>query len=479
MQRRIIGNIKGPQGAQGLQGPQGVQGLPGAKGDRGSKWFEGTGIIGTSVEEEIYIDSGVTEAKVDDCYLNVETGYVYVCRVPGSASEAKWVYVGSIRGPQPQLVNSLDSDSTTKALTAAKGKELNEKFDAIGLYPMEVRPKSEKVSYTGQLIIENESTTLSFYDDDNNVGTYEYTKAGDAVTAIINVTIGSSIGLQGSGAVIVKINSSAAAIHSYTLYDNSQVENYSETPSLWKSINANDESVRAGGTITETHDGDTYSYRDGIISRVIDGVKTLLYPITHAKATWFNKAANRTVFDTVTDLADTSEFFSTAESYVANDYVFYESALYRFKKAHTGTWNANDAEKVSLKSLKTEVMRKQGIELSEPIGTATTVEGCLKSTSDRVNKNNIGIPVYLNDSYSRNNPYVTPSDGYVTVRATIGTGGGVYEAEAYIYGNSGPANAIDLKATEDGDARTLFVKKGMKIVFESGYMRGVFFQPIE
>jgi len=89
----FIASLKGDKGDTGSQGPTGET------GERGSVWSSGTGITGTSTTETIFASSGVSSAKVNDYYLNTSTGYVYKCTAAGSATEAKWVYVGSIMGP--------------------------------------------------------------------------------------------------------------------------------------------------------------------------------------------------------------------------------------------------------------------------------------------------------------------------------------------------------------------------------------------
>lgn len=98
--RTLIGNIKGPTGAQGIQGIQGPQGATGATGVRGSQTFSGTGVTGTSTTATVFSGSGVTSALVNDLYLNTSTGNLYRCTTAGDASVAKWVYSGCIRGPQ-------------------------------------------------------------------------------------------------------------------------------------------------------------------------------------------------------------------------------------------------------------------------------------------------------------------------------------------------------------------------------------------
>ena len=153
MAKTLIGNIKGPKGDQGIQGPQGIQGIQGPKGDqgpqgekgdtgaqgpkgeqgpqgekgatgatgaqgptgatgatgakgptgaagatgqRGSRWTTGTAITGTSTTGAIFSGTGITDALVNDQYLNSETGNIYKCTKAGNASTATWAWVGNI-----------------------------------------------------------------------------------------------------------------------------------------------------------------------------------------------------------------------------------------------------------------------------------------------------------------------------------------------------------------------------------------------
>ncbi|MDE6724525.1 MAG: hypothetical protein K2J79_02875, partial [Ruminiclostridium sp.] len=102
-----VGNIKGATGAQGAKGDKGdngatgaagAKGATGATGTRGSRWTVGTAITGTSTTATVFSGSGITDALVNDMYLNTSTGYVYKCTVAGAAAAAKWVYAGSIKG---------------------------------------------------------------------------------------------------------------------------------------------------------------------------------------------------------------------------------------------------------------------------------------------------------------------------------------------------------------------------------------------
>lgn len=98
MARAFIGNFKGPKGDKGETGAQGKQGNTGATGQRGSRWTEGTAITGTSTTATVFSGTGIADALVNDVYLNTSTSNVYRCTVGGTASVAKWVFVGCIKG---------------------------------------------------------------------------------------------------------------------------------------------------------------------------------------------------------------------------------------------------------------------------------------------------------------------------------------------------------------------------------------------
>lgn len=89
---------KGATGAIGPTGPQGERGNTGAAGTRGSRWSTGTAITGTSTTATTFSGTGITDALVNDMYLNTSTGHTYRCTVAGAANAAKWVYAGSIKG---------------------------------------------------------------------------------------------------------------------------------------------------------------------------------------------------------------------------------------------------------------------------------------------------------------------------------------------------------------------------------------------
>lgn len=114
MARSLIGNFKGTKGDTGAKGDKGAKG---ATGTRGSRWSEGTKITGTSTTATIFSGSGITDALVNDVYLNTSTGNVYRCTVAGAAAAAKWVYAGNIKGPKGDTPTV--ADNMTVAFTQA------------------------------------------------------------------------------------------------------------------------------------------------------------------------------------------------------------------------------------------------------------------------------------------------------------------------------------------------------------------------
>ena len=99
----------------------------GKDGENGSKWYKGTALSGTG--------TGITgfPANKDDYYLNSTTGMVYVCTKSGAASApdaAEWEYVMTLSGgggSSVTVVDNLNSTSTTDALSANQGRNLNQK----------------------------------------------------------------------------------------------------------------------------------------------------------------------------------------------------------------------------------------------------------------------------------------------------------------------------------------------------------------
>ena len=282
---------------------------------KGNTWYVGDQITGSSTTPTAFSGSGITYAIVNDCYLNTtgaDRGNVYQCDTPGDADTALWVYVGSILGAMPEVVNNLTTNSSTKALSAAMGKKLKDLLDSCGVQPYTVTPTSGSTAFTASMVIEDFDTTFTVTDMDGNTGTYAYTNGG-GTTATVNITIGTSIGLPDNGAVIKAINSSGAKIISYALYDSDSTEIFSETPSLWDHLTADEQNIIPYSDITEGLN----TYKSGLISKIISGVRTTLYPVTHAAAVWFNQGANKTIKDIFTQLFNDTPWYGTSSTAAA------------------------------------------------------------------------------------------------------------------------------------------------------------------
>lgn len=109
----------GSQGPQGKTGPQGPAGSQGPAGQRGSRWTQGTAITGTSTTATAFPGSGITDALVNDNYLNTSTGNTYRCTAAGNAAAAKWVYTGNLKGPKGDT--GAKGDAGPKGDTGPKG----------------------------------------------------------------------------------------------------------------------------------------------------------------------------------------------------------------------------------------------------------------------------------------------------------------------------------------------------------------------
>ena len=258
----------------------------------GSKWYAGNKITGTSTTPEVF-DTDIEYALTQDLYLNTTTANVYQCALEGDDTTAKWQYVCNIKGLQPPVVNSLNSTSTTDALSANMGNVLFEKLLNSGVFTQDIIVDVSDTIYSVVLEVENKDSTITFTSEDDTA-TYSVTKSGTSETQTLNLTIESLFTESG---VVIKEISSTENIYSVTLNGSGGTEVFSITPSLWDKLNELDQQVKPGGSITDGEE----TLKEGVISKLINGVKTALYPITHAKATWFNKAKNLTVHDVIRD----------------------------------------------------------------------------------------------------------------------------------------------------------------------------------
>ena len=131
----------GEKGDKGDKGDTGNTGAKGATGTRGSRWTAGTAITGTSTTATAFSDSGITDALVNDMYLNTSTGYVYRCTTSGAASTAKWVYTGSIKGATG--AQGTNATTTSVATTSANGLMSKDMVTRLNLCTSELIQSSE------------------------------------------------------------------------------------------------------------------------------------------------------------------------------------------------------------------------------------------------------------------------------------------------------------------------------------------------
>ena len=246
----------------------------------GERIYDGTGITGTSTTATVFSDSGVQKALPGDKYINTDTGNVYKCVVGGAASSATWVWIMCIKSNQWNLIDSLTSDSAADALTARMGKKLKGMIDDINFGSTQINCDNEENVTSIEMTIENADTVLTITDSDGNIGTYSYEASGlsDTTTLTFSTT---DCGL--SGAVVVKkVESSEAVISELSLLVGTDVV-YEADLGIWENINNAADNVSVGATITDNGT----NYKTGIVSKLINGVRKTLYPITHAMAVWY------------------------------------------------------------------------------------------------------------------------------------------------------------------------------------------------
>lgn len=99
-----------------------VGNIKGATGDvgEGAVWYTGDKITGKSTTATVFSNSGITNAKVGDMYLNTTTNNTYRCTVEGAASAAKWVYVNNIKGLKGDTGDK-GEDAITMSVTSSNG----------------------------------------------------------------------------------------------------------------------------------------------------------------------------------------------------------------------------------------------------------------------------------------------------------------------------------------------------------------------
>lgn len=139
-----------------------IVGTYGATGTAGSSWYTGTGITGTSTTATIFPDSGVSNAKVDDQYLNTSTGNTYKCTVAGAASAAKWIYTGNIKGVQGDT-GAAGADAITVSVTSSNGTVFKNNSGSTVLTAHVYKAGAEKTVNASTGVVADSLGTIKWY----------------------------------------------------------------------------------------------------------------------------------------------------------------------------------------------------------------------------------------------------------------------------------------------------------------------------
>lgn len=331
---------------------------------RGNMIYSGGAVTGSSAAGVIFDATGIEKAYAGDIYINLDAsgqynGCIYECIKPGAPDAATWSYKGSIRGPKVPTVNNLKSTSTEDALAAYQGKRIMDMMIEAGVFGKTVIVDCDLTAYGVKMTIDNVDSTFKITVDGKEY-TYNYTASGTVDKTTVSVVLGENIGMQKSGGVVSKITSSNAYIYSYKLTDSSMVEIYSKNTELWTVINELAQSHEVTGTVIDGEE----TLAMGPIHKFINGIKRMFYPITHAKAVWFNKTENKTVYDVVEELMNknsagvVSDEYDPVMIYGAGEYCIHENTLMKCTGSTTGTFDPAKWEACTVASELSEQNKK-------------------------------------------------------------------------------------------------------------------------
>lgn len=139
------------KGAKGDKGDKGDKGATGSKGADGSKWHNGYHCSGTSTSGTVFPNTGISNARVYDMYINTkpgsaDLGNIYVCSASGEASVAQWKYCGNIRGAQG--LQGLQGVQGPKGDKGDKGEDYTEVLITTKVSSGKLALTSDKYQYT-------------------------------------------------------------------------------------------------------------------------------------------------------------------------------------------------------------------------------------------------------------------------------------------------------------------------------------------
>lgn len=377
---------------------------------RGNMIYTGGAVVGSSAAGVIFDATGIEKAYEGDIYINLDSssiynGNVYECVTPGSPDIAKWIYKGSIRGPKVSTVNNLKSTSTEDALAAYQGTRLFDMMINAGVFSKNVIVDCDQIVYGLNVVIDNVDSVLTLV-----VGGIEYkynhVSSGTAENKKISIVLGENIGMPQSGGVINEIQSTEAYIYAYELTDASATKIYSKNIDLWDAIN---EALLSHEITGQVIDGEE-TLAMGSIHKFVNGLKKVFYPITHAKAVWFDKANKKTVHDVITEMLSGSDSGNISDEYDENviyeagAYCIRENVLYKALGTTTGEFDANMWEACKVDE-EIGVLKNDVSELNKNLGyesgslTLKGTEYCTV-TNFKGNYNKIGKLVFINMTFT-------------------------------------------------------------------------------
>ena len=148
-------------------GPQGIQGEQGIRGIHGSYWYTGTSMTGTSADPTVFPDSGIDQAEVNDCYINVDNGQMYQCVTAGNSGTAEWIYTGTLKGTPgiqgPQGERGEQGDIGPEGPQGIRGSNLFSGTELLGPTPSTGQVFPDAVALADIDIVPNDTYINSYY----------------------------------------------------------------------------------------------------------------------------------------------------------------------------------------------------------------------------------------------------------------------------------------------------------------------------
>lgn len=123
---------------------EGLRGYKGDKGVRGTKWYSGNKISGALTTENVFSNSEITDAMVEDHYVNTDNGEVYICTLGGDSNTAKWKFVDRLLVTDKSLTKQnvpADAKEVGNKIT-----EINEHYNLLNEKAVEVEKKHNELS---------------------------------------------------------------------------------------------------------------------------------------------------------------------------------------------------------------------------------------------------------------------------------------------------------------------------------------------